>query len=117
MGKAFALDLKVARRKSGLSQVDCAHLLGVHPTKISVLEHGKAMPSVPEICMLSLIYGKSFESLFGPVMAEAEARLRERLPTLPACPKKWLGRFNRQGTLNRLSERLAARSEPDHGDA
>ena len=115
MSKEFALDLKVARRKSGLSQEDCAHLLGVHPTKISVLEHGRAMPSVREICTLSLIYGKSFESLFGPVMTEAEGQLRERLPTLPDCPKKWLGRFNRQGTLNRLSERLAARHEADHG--
>ena len=102
----FALDLKVARRKAGLSQQDCAHLLEVHPSKISLIEHGKAMPSVRDICTLSLIYGKSFESLFSVIMAEVTDALRDRMTTLPECPRQWLPKFNRQNTLNNLAARL-----------
>jgi transcriptional regulator with XRE-family HTH domain len=110
MTTEFALDLKVARRKSGLSQQDCAHLLEVHPSKISLMEHGKAMPSVRDICTLSLVYGKSFESLFAAIMADAYASLSERLASMPECPKQWLPKFNRQNTLNSLAFRLSASS-------
>ena len=110
MTTEFALDLKVARRKAGLSQQDCAHLLDVHPSKISLMEHGKAMPSVRDICTLSLVYGKSFESLFAAIMADAYAALNERLASMPECPSQWLGKFNRQNTLNSLAVRLSASS-------
>lgn len=112
MYQAFALDLKVARRKSGLTQQDCAHLLDINNAKVSFMEHGKVMPSIMEICTLSLLYGKSFESLFGSVMKDAERDLKERLATLPVVSNRWLGRFTRQNTLNRLSDRLGSR---DHG--
>ena len=43
--------------------------------------------------MLSLIYWKSFESLFGPVMAEADMTGLRRAAADPAgiAPKRWLG--------------------------
>lgn len=106
MTYSFALDLKVARKKSGLTQQDCAHLLGVHKSKISLFEQGKALPSVTEICALSILYGRSFESLFGAVMEEAQSSLKDRLSTLPVISNRWLGRFIRQNTLNRLAARL-----------
>lgn len=106
MSHSFALDLKVARRKSGLTQQDCAHLLDVHKTKISLLEQGKVLPSVLEICTLSLLYGRSFESLFGSMLEEAQCSLKDRLATLPVSSNRWLGRFIRQNTLNRLAARL-----------
>lgn len=114
MNTELALDLKVARRKAGLTQEDCAHLLAVHPSKISLLEHGKALPSVSDICTLSLIYGKSFEHFFGTLFLEARDALRARIMTVPDCPKKWLGRFNRQNTLNKLADRLRDLDDDRH---
>ena len=113
----FALDLKVARRKAGLTQADCAHLLGVHPSKISLLESGKATPTMRELTLLSLIYGKPFERLFSSVVLEAGHELRERVGTLPGSPKRWLGRFNRTRTLRNLAERMSALDAKEHGDA
>ena len=117
MSHAFALDLKVARRKSGLTQQDCAHLLDVHKAKISLLEQGKTLPSVLEICTLSLLYGKSFESLFGSLLEEAHSTLKDRLATLPMVSNRWLGRFTRQNTLNRLAARLDEDNPQGHGSA
>lgn len=106
MFKDFALDLRVARRKSGLSQADCAHLLGVHTPRISRLESGKALPSLPQISRLSIIYGRTFERLFSAIVADARRDLRERLASMPEAPRKWLPRFNRDNTLRALSDRL-----------
>jgi transcriptional regulator with XRE-family HTH domain len=70
MIQEFTLDLRAARRNSGLRQVDCAHLMGVNKTKISNLENGRQRPSVRDICTLSMIYGRSFESLFAGIFDE-----------------------------------------------
>lgn len=117
MSQSFALDLKVARKKAGLTQQDCAHLLNVHKSRICNLEQGNTVPSVIEICTLSLIYGKSFESLFGSMFAEARSSLRERLGTLPTPSVRWIGRFNRQNSLNRLAARLDEYDPTGHGRA
>ena len=77
MHTAFAQDLKVARRKSGLSQLDCGHLLDINQQRMSQLENGKSLPTIPEICSLSLIYGRSFESLFGSVFLEVRNQLSD----------------------------------------
>ena len=117
MPKTFAFDLKVARRKSGLTQQDCAHLLNTQKSRISLLEQGKALPSVLDICTLSLLYGKSFESLFGSMLEDAHRALQERLATLPVPSNRWLGRFIRQNTLNRLAARLDEFGTSRHGPA
>ena len=49
MTKAFALDLKVARKNSGLTQEDCAHLLGVCDATLAKMEGGTRTPTVREI--------------------------------------------------------------------
>ena len=81
------------------------------------MEQGKRLPSVPEICTLSLIYGRSFESLFASALEEAHVALKERLATLPAISNRWIGRFNRHNTLNRLAARLDSYHPADHGPA
>ncbi|MEO9614414.1 MAG: helix-turn-helix transcriptional regulator [Nitratireductor sp.] len=117
MKNQFALDLTVARRKSGLTQADCAHLLGTSRSRVSQLESGKAVSSIRDICTLSLIYGRPFESLFGAVMERVTREIRDRLSNLPVAPKNWLGRFKRNNTLGRLAARLAADDHTGHGAA
>lgn len=110
MYSSFALDLRTARRRSGLSQSDCGHLLGVDQRRISQLEAGKALPNVPEICGLSLIFGRTFESLFSSVFIEMRTELQARLSTLPRTQKGWFARFNRHNTLSRIAAHLEAHS-------
>ena len=106
MHSSFALDLKTVRRQSGLAQRDCAHLLGTTKRRVGVLETGKAMPSVPEIVSLSLIFGRSFESLFGAVFDAMRKEVGANLSTLPDTKGDWRSRFNRRNTLSRLAQRL-----------
>ncbi len=117
MLKEFALDLKVARRKSGLSQSDCAHLLDVDRTKISRLERGDTPPTVREFCTLSLVHGKSFESLFGKIFQEVRDALKERLTSIPAQAGKRISQFNRTNTLNRIGAQLEGFHTKDHGSS
>lgn len=116
MSTEFALDLKLARRKAGLTQRDLAHLLGAHQGLVSELEHGRRGPTLPEIVTLSLIYGRSFESLFAEIMRDARRDIRDRLRTLPGDVRSYVGTFNRAGFLKRLEHRLVA-EDPDHGGA
>lgn len=111
MIKDFALDLKVARRKSGLTQADCAHLMGGTSSKICQLEKGIRTPALKEICTLSLIYGKSFESLFGAIFHDIRTELAENLTTMPESGENWAGTFNRQHTLERVGKDLIANLE------
>jgi len=113
----FAFDLKVARRKSGLSQSDCAHLLDVDRSKISRLERGDSPPTIRDICTLSLVHGKSFESLFGTVFQEVYDSLRERLASIPSEAGKRMSQFNRTNTLNQLASRLETLTNKGHGSA
>ena len=106
MQNEFTLDLKVTRRKSGLTQGDCAHLLAIHPSKISLFESGKALPSIRDIAALTVIYGRSFESLFHSIVLEIQHSLKDRFRTMPESPQRWLLRFNRQHTLDALASRL-----------
>lgn len=110
----FSLELKVARRKAGLSQKDCAHLLGVHASRVSLLESGKAVPTINQMCRLSLIYGRSFENLFGGVMEDARRDLRRRMHAMPDAPTRWLGRFNRENTLRALAHRLTSTIDEEY---
>lgn len=102
MTSSFPLDLRVARRASGLTQSDCAFLLSAHRSKISHLECGNTVPSLRDICLLSVIYDTSFESLFDDLLEEVQGELQERLEGLPEAPQGWRGRLERENTLKRL---------------
>lgn len=116
MSTEFALDLRLARRKAGLTQRDIAHLLGAHQTLISELERGHQLPNLEQIVTLSLIYGRSFESLFAQLMADARKRLQQRILRMPAGVRSYVGTFNRDATIERLARRLAD-EQPEHGGA
>lgn len=113
MSTQFAHDLRLARRKAGYTQGDLAHLLDSHQSIVSDLEQGKQRPSLEQIVELSLIYGRSFESFFGEIMAERRSDLSHRLDSLPASGKTTAHTFNREGSLVRLRQRLT--QSPDHG--
>ena len=102
----FALTLRAARRKAGLSQSDVAHLLEVHPSKVSLWESGKAKPTIMQVCRLSVVYGMTFETLFSSIFIDARCALKERLDDIPEAPRRWLGRFHRDNTLRSLEHRL-----------
>jgi transcriptional regulator with XRE-family HTH domain len=111
----FTLDLRAARRNSGLRQVDCAYLMGAHKSKISALEMGRQQPSVRDICTLSMIYGRSFESLFAGIFDEVRADLAMRLHDVPDPGANYKRRLNRERTLQKLEERVEA-VEPQYDD-
>ena len=108
MPNAFALDLRVRRRKSGLSQEDCAHLLATQHSKISRIENGQLVPNAIDIALLSLIHGKSYDVLCRSVFEQGAKDLRARLNTLPMPADSWMSRFNRTNTLANLEARLEA---------
>jgi len=112
MSHEFTIDLKCARRNSGLTQDDCGHLLGGDRSRIKQLETGARLPTLSEICTLSLIFGRSFESLFTELFIEIRNNLSERLGALPSAKGKSARTFNREGTLDILAERLLEETGP-----
>jgi transcriptional regulator with XRE-family HTH domain len=116
MSTEFALDLRLARRKSGLTQRDIAHLLGAHQTLISELEHGRQLPTLAQIVTLSLVYGRSFESLFAELLKSAREQLRQRILRMPDGVRSYVGTFNRDASIERLARRLAEENG-DYGNA
>lgn len=108
MSTEFALDLRLARRKAGLTQQDTAQLLGVHQSVVSDLERGRLLPTLPQICTLSVIFGRSFESLFSQLMTGAKRAIAGRITLLPSTVRSYVGTFNREASLQRIERRLRA---------
>jgi transcriptional regulator with XRE-family HTH domain len=115
MSTQFAQDLRLARKKSGFTQGDVAHLLAAQQSIVSDLEQSKIPPNLEQIVELSLIYGRSFESFFAEVMDRCRQHLTIRLETLTAPSKQTAHTFSRPGSLARLKRRLA--ETPDYGGA
>ena len=107
MSTEFALDLRLARRKAGFTQRDVAHLMGAHQTLVSDLERGRQLPKLEQIVTLSVIFGRSFESLFSGLMVTARDQLRARIVRMPAGIRSYVGTFNRDASIERLARRLA----------
>ncbi|WP_197917297.1 helix-turn-helix domain-containing protein [Thiosulfatihalobacter marinus] len=106
MFENFIFDLKVARKKSGLTQADCGHLIGSSKNVISQIELGQRVPTVSELCSLSLIYGRSFDSFYADTLRKVRKDLASKLKSMPSEPKGWPGSFARRRTLARLTSRL-----------
>ncbi len=111
----FAHDLRTARRKSGLSQIDLSILLDVGEKEVIDIERGRREPSLKQTCKLSLIYGRSFTSLYDMVSKAAKKALFQQLPSLPAQSSKHVSRLNRSHTLKRLEKHLADELKSEHG--
>ena len=116
MSTEFALDLRAARRKAGYTQGDVAQLLDHHQSRVSALEQGIERPTLEQIITLSLIYGRSFESLFGEIMAECRKHLTTRLSSLPPSDGQVAATFNRGSSLAKLKRRLVT-NQIDNGRA
>ncbi|WP_417519741.1 helix-turn-helix transcriptional regulator [Minwuia sp.] len=115
MFNELSLDLRVARRQAGLTQTDCAHLLGLSKQLVSRIEKAERRPTPEEAAILCVLYNRSFESLFAAVLSDAVRLLDARLGTLPPPPSHWIATYNRQLTLSSLAERLADDNARDHG--
>lgn len=110
----FSRDLKVARRRSSLSQSDCAHLLGVDHTRISKLEAGTSMPNMVELSILCLIFNRPVGGVAQDVILSMLSDLERRVSSMPGCPENWPGRDNRVRTLSAVAEKLQALSSGEH---
>ena len=115
MATEFSLDLRTARRKSGFTQRDIAHLLAARQSRVSDFEHGRRIPGLTDIVTLSLIYGRSFESLFAALMHDVKQELKERLSQLPEDVREYVGTFNRSNSIKRLRHRLSDEETPYGG--
>lgn len=107
MTTLFAHDLRIARRKSGLSQRDVSLLLEADVRELSALEAGRKLPTILQIAKLSLVYGRSFTSLYDAISSVAKRELFQMLPSLPEVKGGGaISKFNREHTLKRLEKRL-----------
>lgn len=77
------MDLRLARKRSGLSQRDVSRLVAIDQSTYSSFERGLTAPNLEQICMLSLIFDRSFLSLFELMIEEVSPRLIERISSLP----------------------------------
>lgn len=111
----FTLDLQAMRKKSGLSQEECGHLIGASENIISRLERGLRPPTVEEICALQMLFGKTFESFYGTCVGDARARIANNLRTLPPSEDGPGTNLARDIFLSSLAERLGNRNP--EGDA
>lgn len=102
----FNETLRAARRQAGLSQGDCAHLLGISRSYIAKLEAGGATPGVPVLVRAALLFGRTMEGLNGPTFLAEAREMRERLFDLPEPRGDWLAHFNRNHTLEQLGDRI-----------
>lgn len=113
--KNVALHLQVQRKKAGLLQSDLAHLLAIHPSRMSLFENGRSEPSLSEIAALSLIYGKPIENLLHDIFHDVVGNLISRLRTLPPVEQNCRGTFNRAHTLSQLAIRLETQTKYQDG--
>lgn len=102
----FSHCLADARRKAGLSQADCAHLLGVSQSHISRLELGRAAPSVTDLCGVAVLFGRTMEFLVEPLFKDRAMTIRQRLFDLPEPRMGWLTQFTRTNALRNLEARV-----------
>lgn len=111
MKHEYLIELNAARLKSGYLQSDVAHLMGCSTSTVSHLEAGKRLPTIKEFCMLSVIFGRTFEALFAGLLEEARADIATALTQMPECKDQRCANINRTSSLTRLEEDL----NPDYG--
>lgn len=102
----FSRNLAEARKKAGLSQADCAHLLGVSQSHISHLERGYRTPSVTDLCGVAVLFGRSMEFMVEPLFRECAATIYGHLFDLPERRRGWFGQFVRTNALDNIEARL-----------
>lgn len=84
---------------------------------IAEMEAGKRPPSLLEICKISLVYNRSFESLYREIRRTAKRQLFQQMPSLPSETKDKASRFNRENTLKRLHGQLIGDLKAGDGES
>lgn len=102
----FAHDLCAARRKAGLSARDLSTLLEISDAEVTELEAGKRLPSLLETCKVSLIYNRSFASLYEAIRKTAKRELFQQMPSLLSSAGDDATKFNRDNSFSRLHGQL-----------
>lgn len=110
----FAHDLCAARKKAGLTPRDLSLLLEIDSSVVTALEQGATLPSIEQLCRLSIIYGRSFTELYQELMHGAREALFRKIPDLPDSADNDIARFNRDNTLRRLDRELTAALTQKH---
>lgn len=108
------IDLKINRRESGLSGEDLAHLLGISEARLSKLHTGNAVMTITELCLLSFIYGKTFDHLLERATPPLAECLKLRLANMPSELEHWKAHDKRLDCLNALTERVLALTHTEH---
>lgn len=106
------MDLRLARKRSGLSQRDVARLMDIDQSTYSAFERGRTAPNLEQVCALSLIFDRSFLSLFELMIEEVTPRLLERLSSLPRPRRNGPRLEVRERHLARLERTLDANQQP-----
>ena len=105
--KEVKAELKVSRKRTGLTNEDLATLLNIDPARVSRLERERREPTVREMISLCLIYDKDMARLYPRTMAEVWDQLKERIRQIDAQPKGPQTRYEqRLKHLGKLYERL-----------
>jgi len=106
MTTQFALDLRLSRRKVGLTQGDCAHLLGIQQSRFSDFERGSQMPRLGELCTLAIILNRQFDTVFEVELEQARRALKARIVSIPKHRRQNATTFGRDRTIRRLKRTL-----------
>ncbi|WP_298362539.1 helix-turn-helix transcriptional regulator [uncultured Litoreibacter sp.] len=118
MKDLLKVDLRIARKRSGLSGQDVAHLLGTSTARLSKLENGYARPRVRELICMSLIYGKTLDELFQLTSSRLTDRLKTCLSELDFTQAaRGQDQQARIATLNTLTDTLRRLNPNDDGEA
>jgi len=105
--KEVMVDLRVARKNSGLLQRDVAQLLGTIQPRISRLEQGRSVLSVKEACALLIIYNVAIEDMFSDLSNSIHEELVENIKGFSGAIET-SGKYpeRRQLFMHHLAQRL-----------
>lgn len=102
----LALDLRLARKTTGLTQDDCATMMGISRKHWSRLERGKRAPSFRELLILTIIFNRTFENHVSETLSEARATVRAGIPQLATSVREQVDFTKRRQTLDRIEADL-----------
>ena len=114
MNQHLAIDLQKARSDSGLTQVDCAHFLGIDRPRVSKFETGDYEPTVRELYALCVLFDKTLPQLYSEIAEHVHLQFEQRLLNVPKEPLIWSSKERRLDTLACLRLRVQALIKTDH---
>lgn len=68
----LAANIRLLRRKSGLTQMKLAEIIGVEPQYIQMLEYGKTNPSIAVVLALKKAFKAELNDFFAPTTLEKQ---------------------------------------------